>query len=165
MNIYITTGTHDFLKKIEAKYSGETMVTMINPNGSLLLHETMGKSVFNAPRKYEAIGASGKLPTKEGFVVMNNIPINEEERPLFEHQISNQGNQAANDAGFIALRILRPLTSNTYIIMTVWENEANYEKWKGSQSYFPSYDTKGTIDPQQKIFQSAPYISEYMITE
>lgn len=161
MNVFMTTGTLEFLKKIEAKYPGETMVMMINPNGALLLHETLGNTVFNAPRKYEAIVMIGEL-TKEGFTVMNNIPVNEEERPLFEHQMINQGKQVENIGGLMALRVLRPLSSNTYIIMTIWKAEADYEKWQSSPSYFPAYDNTGG---QQKIFESSPYISEYMISE
>ncbi|AZU61191.1 antibiotic biosynthesis monooxygenase family protein [Neobacillus mesonae] len=163
MNVYMTTGTFDFLKKIENKYPGE-MVMMVNQNGALLLHETAGKTVFSAPRRYEAIEAIGEIPN-EGFAIMNNIPVTEEGRPLFEHQMKGKGVVLKNVSGLIALRVLRPLTSNTYIIMSVWENETDYEKWQSSPANFLA-DHQNTISSgQQKIFESAPYTSEYMITE
>ncbi|MCM3567824.1 antibiotic biosynthesis monooxygenase [Neobacillus mesonae] len=160
MNVYITTGTYDFLKKIKAKYSSE-LVMMTNASGALLYHETNGKTVFSAPRKYEAIQLIGEMPYK-GFAVMNNISVTDESRPVFEYQMKNQSTQAANTAGFRALRILRPLSSSTYIILTIWNNETDFSKWKNSPSYFPANTNK--IE-QSKIFESAPYFSKFVITE
>lgn len=74
MNVYITTGTFEYLKGIEMRYPSESMVTMVNEDSALLLHETSKTSVFKEPRKYEVVGSSG-LIGKEGFVVMKNIPV------------------------------------------------------------------------------------------
>ena len=46
MNVYITTGTYDFLKKLKDKHSNETIFIMQNGENTLLLHETSGKTVF-----------------------------------------------------------------------------------------------------------------------
>lgn len=167
MYIYITAGTFNFLKSIELKYPIETMVIMVNQNGALLLHETDGASVFKEPRKYEVIDSVREWQ-KEGFVVMNNIPVTDEGRPIFEHQFKNRAGKVANEPGFIAIKVLRPLSSNTYVILTVWENEMSYQKWQSSSSYLDAHKKNGAdkgIDFQQNFFASASYVSKYTIME
>jgi len=166
MNIYITAGTFNFLKSIAAKYPKETMVLMVNPNGALLLHETEGQSVFSQPRKYETIDYAGEWQT-EGFVAMNNIQVTDEGRPLFEHQIKNQIGKMENVPSFIAFRALRPLSSNTYVIITVWKDEASYQSWYSSNPFTAALEkgaNKG-IDTLPKIFSTANYVSKYTIME
>lgn len=163
MNAYMTTGTLDFLKKIEAKYPNEIMVTMINENNAQLFHETTGETVFNEPRKFEQILSIGEIKN-EGFVVLNNVPVTDEGKAVFEHQVKNQMNAVKSQQGFLALRVLRPLTSSQYVIMTVWKDEASYQAWQSSQTFFDVSKMTG-LDSQAKIFSSAPYVSKYMITE
>jgi heme oxygenase (mycobilin-producing) len=167
MKVYITAGTLNFLKSIEAKYPEETMVLMVNQNGALLLHETNGSSFFKEPRKYDSIDSAGEWP-KDGFVVMNNVPVTEEGRPLFEHYFKNRIGKIENESGFIAIRVLRPLSSNTYVILTVWENEMSYQRWQGSNSFFEADVKKGAdkgIDSQLIFFASGSYVSKYTIVE
>jgi len=160
MNVYITAGTLDFLKKIESKYPNEPMVAMLNENGAILLHETNSQTVFNEPRKYEVLESYGQL-AKKGFVVMNNISVTDEGRPLFEHQFKQHIKAIVNTKGLTALRLLRPLSSNPYIVMTIWEHETLYQKWQGTNSILDQL--KANFDAPQKIFTSAPYVSKYAI--
>jgi hypothetical protein len=162
MKIFITAGTLDFLKKIEDKYPEEIMLAMLNENGALLLHETNGQTVFKEPRRYEVLESYGEL-NKEGFVVMNNIPVTDEGRPLFEHQFKQQSETLINTSGLTALRLLRSLTSNPYILMTVWENKDMYQKWQNTGTTFNALITD--FNGPQKLFTSAPYTSKYTIAE
>jgi heme oxygenase (mycobilin-producing) len=165
MNIYITTGSFEFLKKLEHKHPEEKLITVINENGALLYHETNGATVFKEPRRYLALEAVGEIE-KEGFVVLNYIPVTEEGRPLFEHQIKNRVGTVEVAQGFKALRVLQPLSSNTYVIMTVWKNEISYGTWQSSDSFLSAHQNKGLAGDQgPKIFSSAPYVSRYTITE
>ncbi|CAH2713549.1 Heme-degrading monooxygenase HmoB [Neobacillus rhizosphaerae] len=165
MNVYMTAGTFDFLKRMETNYPSEAMVTMVNENGALLLHETKGKTLFKEPRRYELLEGSGEIK-KEGFVVIQNIPVAEEGRPVFEHQMKNRVKKVENESGFKFFRVLRPLSSNTYVIMTVWDNELSYQKWQNSKTFFVAQQKKDFMKNQQpKIFESASYVSKYSITE
>jgi heme oxygenase (mycobilin-producing) len=160
MNVYITTGSFEYLKGLEMRYPSESMVTMINEDSALLLHETNKTSVFKEPRKYEVLGSSG-LIGKEGYVVMNNIPVTEESCPLFEHQFKNLPSQLEKEMGPIAIRILRPLSSNTYIIVTIWESARTFDD---SKTLLDSEIKKGYENVHSSnIFTSAPYISKYTI--
>jgi heme oxygenase (mycobilin-producing) len=166
MNIFITTGTQDYLNKIKAKYPEELMITMLNENGALLLHETNGQTFFKVPRSYEVIGTSGQMGD-EGYAVYQNIPVTDEGRPLFEFYFKDLPERMKMENEFIAIRVLRPLSSNTYIILTVWENEKAFLTWQSSKGFGSNHhefiDTND-VDYPQKIFSSASYLTKYHIT-
>ncbi|NRD78370.1 antibiotic biosynthesis monooxygenase [Bacillus sp. BRMEA1] len=163
MNIYMTIGTLDFLKKIQAKYPNETMVPMLGTNGALLLHETKGKTVFSTPRKYVVLESIGEIGSN-GLVIMNNIPVTDEGRPIFEHQFKNRVHSIENETGFIALRFLRPQASRTYVMIAIWENKTSYENWKSSSSCWEK-DLKSIGKNGANLFDSSPHTNQYTITE
>ena len=156
MNIFITTGTVDFLKKIEEKYPMETMVTMGNMTGALLLHETNGKTIFNVPRKYEVLDSAGDIQ-KKGFVVIHNISVTDEGRPLFETEYKNRAKSLSKDAGFIAARVLKPLSGNTYVTITIWENESDFQNSKTINNF------SDLLNQKELGIDSKPYTTQYHI--
>ncbi|WP_462408920.1 antibiotic biosynthesis monooxygenase family protein [Neobacillus sp. Marseille-QA0830] len=164
MNVYLTTGTIEYLKKIMEKHPEEKLVAMENADGALLIHETKRETVFKLPRRYEAIESRGEL-AKEGLVVMNHIPVTDEGRPLFEHKMKLQNWLFENEPGLLALRCLRPIASKTYIILTIWEKEASFEKWQSSNAPFSEKVNSSFGIGQPGIFENAPYIRKYFITE
>lgn len=168
MNVYITSGTADFLMKMKEKHSGETLVLMNNNESAILVHESSGETLFNEPRRYEVIDSAGSLD-QAGFAVFNNIPVTDEGRPLFEDRFLNRPRLIENEPGFVAIRVLRPLSSNTYIILTVWKNEGAFEAWQKSKAYEHAHKNRGTeagIDSTKpNIFESASYVSKYYIGE
>ncbi|MBO1912634.1 hypothetical protein J4G37_48520, partial [Microvirga sp. 3-52] len=116
MNIFLTSGTMSFMESVRKRYANEQMIVMHGGGNSVLLHETEGKTVFQTPRRYEAISSSGTL-TEDGFFAFNNIPITDEGRPIFEHRFQSQIQDITGEPGFVAFRLLRPLNSETYIIL------------------------------------------------
>lgn len=168
MNLYITSGTADYLLRFKEKHPGETLVLMNNNDSSILVHETDGNSLFNEPRRYEIIDSAGSLD-HAGFAVLNNIPVTDEGRPLFEDRFLNRPRMIENEPGFVAIRVLRPLSSNTYTILTVWENEGAFENWQKSKAYEHAHKKRGTeagIDgAKPNIFESASYVTKYYIGE
>jgi heme oxygenase (mycobilin-producing) len=160
MNVYIATGTFEYLKGIEMRYPSELMVTMVNEDGALLLHETSKQSVFKEPDKYEVLATSG-LIEKEGLVVINNIPVTEENSPLFEYRLKDLPSLLEREMGLTAIRFLRPLSSSIYIILTFWESELTFEN---SKTLLDSTIKKGyEYVNHSNIFTSAPFVSKYTI--
>ncbi|WP_052404857.1 antibiotic biosynthesis monooxygenase family protein [Bacillus rubiinfantis] len=165
MNTYITTGTIEYLTKLKENIYDEKLVLMNNPNGSLLLHETTGSSVFKEPRRYEVIKALAEFPN-EGFAALYNIPVTEEGRPLFEHLVIKLIEQMGNEPGLMALRLLRPLSSQTFIFLTAWSERKNFQSWRNTEAFLQLSDPKAYIyHNQPKIFTSSPYVSEYFLVE
>jgi heme oxygenase (mycobilin-producing) len=167
MNVYITTGTYEFLKSIEKKYSKENIILMQNAETSLLLHETEGKTVFQQPRPYEVVDGSGTIENR-GIVVCNNIPVTDEGRPIFEYRFKNRAGKVENANGFIAIRVLRPLDTDTYVILTQWESEKDFIGWQESQQYAKAHEKKETQegnDSNTTIFSGKSYVTTYSVPE
>jgi heme oxygenase (mycobilin-producing) len=167
MKVYITVGTLGYLKTIKAKNSQESIAIMENDDTALLLHETEGETVFKEPRKYEVLYSSGSIGN-EGFVVFNNIPVTDEGRPIFEYRFKNRSKQIENEPGFLAIRVLRPLSSNTYIVLTVWESETDFSNWKNSSSFKGAHKKQAEevgAQPQPQIFSSPSYTTKYTLTD
>ncbi|SNT52976.1 Heme-degrading monooxygenase HmoA [Bacillus sp. OK838] len=167
MNVFITTGTYDFLKIKKDKHPNEKILLMQNSGTTVLLHETSGKTLFSSPRKYEVVDGKGHLQD-HGYVVMNNIPVSEEGRPVFEHRFKKRAGFIENEPGFVALRILRPINSETYVILTIWEKQADFMSWQKSSSYQEAYnsDTKATItNSSQKMFSGEAYVTQYTLVK
>ncbi|MGN7387168.1 antibiotic biosynthesis monooxygenase family protein [Sporosarcina sp. SAFN-015] len=163
MYMYLTSGTIDFMEKIQQRHSNEEMILMHGGGRSLLVHETEGKSVFQAPRRYEVVSSAGKLKA-EGYFVCNNIPVTDEGRPVFEHRFSTNTGKIESEKGFIAFRLLRPLDSDTYIVMTEWEDPIDYDRWKNSQAFKDSphsLNMKEFAGNTTHIFASASYLTTY----
>lgn len=161
MNIYMTSGTYEFLKRIKEKYTKETMLLMQNNEGALLLHETSKKTVFSAPRSYEILKSEGTLENL-GFLVLNHIPVMDDDQPVFEYRFKNEKSVMNESPSLIALRVLRPTKSNTYIILTLWKNEKSYTDWENSpESQLFLQGAKTSAQPQ--IFSGASYTAKYYI--
>jgi heme oxygenase (mycobilin-producing) len=166
MFVYLTTGTSSYLKTVKEKHPDEALILMENGDQALLLHETTKPSIFNSPRKLEVIDQRG-IYAEKGFVVMNNIPVTDEGRPVFEHRFKNRAGLIEKEPGFIALRVLRPINSDTYVILTMWENESAFNNWKSSSSFKQAHEKK---EPAQKaadfnknIFSGPPFVTQYTI--
>jgi heme-degrading monooxygenase HmoA len=168
MNVFMTTGTYGYLLKVKEKHEGEAMVLMMDEDTALLLHETSGETVFKEPRRYEVVDGAGTYE-KARFVVMNNIPVAEEGRPLFEHSFKNRDRSIDQMPGFVGIRILRPLSSDTYVILTLWKDESDFERWKQSDSFSKSHQKAAfgseAAHPPKKIFAGASYVKKYYIPE
>ncbi|MCR2821068.1 antibiotic biosynthesis monooxygenase family protein [Lederbergia panacisoli] len=160
MNVYIAMGTYYFLKKLEEKHSNEKMVLMQNMEGCLLWHESTGQTIFQSPKKYELMEEIGEFEN-EGVVLCNFIPVRDENRPVFEYGITDKIKLLQNEPGLITSRILRPLSNDTYLHMTMWKDENHIHAWKNSTMYnHVHFHSKGT-----NIFSGPAYSTTYFVSE
>lgn len=164
MNIYMTVGTPAFMETLRDKYPKELMIVMHAEENALLLHETNGKTVFQTPRRFEVIASSGTLD-ENGYFVYNHIPVTDEGRPIFEHRFKERTHALDNQLGFIAFRLLRPLDSDSYIVMTEWSASTYYEMWKNSSSFKDAHLTgkaEAGVDNTPHIFTRAASVTTYI---
>lgn len=164
MNLYMTTGTYEFLIKILNKYKDEQMLLMQNAQNSLIIHETMNKSVFGSPRKYEVIDGEGHFPN-EGYVVFYNIPISDEAKPVYEYNVQKNMQLIQSAPGIVAIRFLKPKKGDTYIIITIWADEKDYNNWTRTESYQTMMTQQSFDGPlsSNTIFNGTPYETYYTI--
>lgn len=163
MKVFITSGTFDYLQSIMQANPNDTLLLLQNASKCLLLHETKNATLFKEPRRYEIVDGIGDL-TQQGFVVMNNIPVTEEGRPSFEHMFKNRAGKIEGQPGFRAIRILRPVGFETYIIFTLWNNEEAFNAWQNSQSFADAHSKKkspGIGANPQKIFAGDSFVTKF----
>jgi heme-degrading monooxygenase HmoA len=159
----MTSGTFDYLQQVREKHKNETMIILKSDDDqAVLLHETEGKKFFNEGRDYEVIDQSGALK-ESGVTVLNNIPVSDEGRPLFEYRFKNRAKLIDNEPGFVAIRVLRPISNDTYIILTLWNSETDFLNWQNSKAYDHAHNKRGTSEgiDQQSIFSRPSYVSKY----
>lgn len=160
-NIYLTSGTPDFMEQLRNRYPNEDMVVLYGEGNAVLVHETTGDTVFQTPRKFEVIDSIGSLEGT-GYYVLNNIPVTDEGRPTFEHRFLNRKGVVENEPGFVAFRLLRPLDDETYIVLTEWAGPESFNAWRTSQSFKKSHGEKpANAAPPTNIFAAASYVTTY----
>ncbi|WP_313893077.1 antibiotic biosynthesis monooxygenase family protein [Psychrobacillus sp.] len=159
MNLYITSGTPEFMESIQEKYSKEEIFLLHGKGNSLLVHETEKKTVFQVPRKFEVVESAGKF-AHNGYFVLHNIPISDEGKPIFEYLYTNLTSTLEKEPGFIALRVLKPIKSDVYVILTEWTGPNSFDVWQKSADI--NFDK---LADKQNFFTSAPYISTYTSIE
>ncbi|MGM0899178.1 MAG: antibiotic biosynthesis monooxygenase family protein [Bacillota bacterium] len=112
---------------------------------------------------YEILDQKGRL--EDGaFAVFNNIPVTEEGRELFESRFQNRAGLVEKEPGFAAIRILRPIESDTYVILTMWQDESAFTNWQSSQAYSNAHKKRGTsegIDKRPNIFPRPSFVTTY----
>ncbi len=162
MFLYLTSGTPDFMEKVRKKHKKEDMVVLHGSGNSLLLHETEGKTKFATPRKFEVIDGINSIEQR-GYFVLNNIPVTDEGRPIFEKRFLNRSSAFTDEPGFIAYRLLRPIKSDIYIVLTQWTGPHSFEAWKNSKKFIEAYSKQEAIPgvDKQNIFNAASYITTY----
>lgn len=171
MKLYVAMGTYEYLKKLKDTWQNQPLLFLENEHTCLLLHETEGESFFNHPIAYDILDRAGNLAVKKGVAVLHYIPVNDEGRPLIEYRLQNFSGPMTNVTGFEAIRVLRPLASNTYCLLTLWKNEADFKHWQASAMYqsvfsFPEANEKKKKEKKlPQIFPRPPYIIKYAVVK
>ncbi|OZU87939.1 antibiotic biosynthesis monooxygenase [Virgibacillus indicus] len=158
MKAFMTNGTVNFLEKLEDKHSAIDFFLMTSNSGALAYYESEGKSVFSAGRNYEIVIQSGNIQ-KDGYVVMNNIPVTEDGRAPFEDRFKQRENEMDMMPGFQAFRLLRPLKGNTYVVFTQWASIQDFENWKNSEHFKKAHKGQATKPPAYAA--DRPFLTEY----
>lgn len=92
------------------------------------------------------------------------MSVTDEGRPIFEHWLLSHIDPIEKESGFLAYRLLRPLGSNTYIILTQWSKKIFFDLWQESLSYQQLLSTNETgtgLERKPHMFSSAPYVTTY----
>lgn len=114
---------------------------------------------------YQAIDSAGSL--NGGFAVLNNIPVSEDGRTAFEERFLGRARRVEDMPGFAGIRVLRPLQGDTYVILTIWQDEDSFKSWQSSESYNHAHkkrDTSEGITQQRpEIFARPSFVTTYRI--
>ena len=160
MNLYITSGTFDYLRK--TKKNAEHLLLLTNPLKSSLIQESDGGTLFKSAQKYKVIESIGAL-RQEGYVLLNYIPVSAEGKEPFEFAFHHALEKMNGIDGFHSLRLCRPTESDTYLAITQWRDKETFLTWKKSPAYIALFDQKAPslAHSPQKLFTGDSYSVEY----
>lgn len=131
----------------------------------LIETETLIEELGENDKAYHILDTEGDLKG-DTYAVANNIPVTEDGKEAFEQRFQNRARKIESETGFVAIRVCRPLDSDTYVILTLWETEKDFENWKQSQAYNHAHKQRGTekgIDKQKpQIFPRSSYVETYL---
>lgn len=114
---------------------------------------------------FEIIDESGDL-ADGGTIVLNNIPISKEGRAAFEERFLGRARAIEDTPGFIAIRVLRPLDNELYVVLTQWESEQAFRDWQSSSAYSKAHKkrhTKEGLDQRPGVLARKPYHKIYSV--
>lgn len=163
MKLFKWQGHRDAAMSILASLPNARLMYMSQDEEAVLLQEADQGSVLPEAHSYEVLDASGDL-NNGYYAVFNNIPVSEEGQELFESRFKNRARLIEEEPGFAAIRVLRPLSSDTYVILTLWEDQKSFENWQQSEAYSNAHKKRGTsegIDKRPNIFPRPSYVTTY----
>lgn len=163
MKLYKWTGPHAQAEQIKADPSNANRMQLHNEEETVVLYEAEDESTLQNAEAYEVLNAVGHLEDGS-YAVFNNIPVTDEGRELFESRFQNRAGMVEKEPGFAAIRVLRPLHSDTYIILTLWKDEQSFKNWQASQAYGHAHAKRGTtegIDKRPNIFPRPSFVTTY----
>lgn len=158
MYAYMTKGTYDFLHKLESKHPDISIYFMGGDSGALAYYEGDHKNIFAAGRSFDILEKTGEIQ-QEGYVVMNNIPVTEDGGDKVEEQFKQRNSGLSNMTGFQAFRLLRPKKGNTYVVLTQWHSEADFDNWKNSAAFKNQHANQAAKPPA--YIMDKPFITSY----
>lgn len=162
MNCYLTSGTPEFMEKLIQNNPKEKIFLLHGKGNSVVVHESDKKSIFATPRKFEVIDGGGSFEQR-GFWAFHNVPVTDESRPLFEARIVQAIAPLKSDNSLIAYRVLRPIKSEIYVVITQWAGPASFDMWINSVSFkntlAPLLDSSSSTT--QNLFNAKTYVSTF----
>ncbi|MGE6368917.1 antibiotic biosynthesis monooxygenase family protein [Planococcus kocurii] len=163
MKLYKWTGPQDQVEQIKADQPNVNMTQLQNEKEAVVLYEAGDGTTLRNAEAYEVLNAVGHIEDG-GYAVFNNIPVTDEGRDLFESRFQNRAGMVEKEPGFAAIRVLRPLYSDTYTILTLWKDEKSFKDWQESQAYGHAHAKRGTkegIDKRPNIFPRPSFVTTY----
>ncbi len=163
MELYKWTGQQDRAEKLVNELSNAQLTYLKNDEEAVVLYETASGPGLKEFEAYRVLNAVGDLADGH-YAVFNNIPVTDEGRELFESRFQNRAGMVENEPGFAAIRVLRPLDSDTYTILTVWKDQQSFKDWQESQAYGHAHAKRGTkegIDKRPNIFPRPSFVTTY----
>lgn len=164
MELYKWTGTRDGAIALLASQPTARLAYLTNDQDeAVVLYEAESGPALPGAEAYHVLNAVGDI-NGGFFAVFNNIPVSQEGREIFEQRFQNRAGMVEQEPGFAAIRVLRPLETDTYVILTIWDSEEAFKNWQASQAYGKAHAKRGTaegIDSRPNIFPRPSFVTTY----
>ncbi|GAA0329019.1 antibiotic biosynthesis monooxygenase family protein [Oceanobacillus oncorhynchi subsp. oncorhynchi] len=155
MKAFMSRGTIHFLETLEKKHKHIDFYFIASNDGGIAYYENKSKNIFSAGQAFDVLKSVGEL-SKEGYVVMNHLPISEDSSPAFEYRMKHSDSGIEEMEGFQAWRFLRQEKSSKYVVLTQWKSFADFENWKSSDQFKKAHDSQQAKQPS--YFMERPFV-------
>ncbi|HLQ95519.1 MAG TPA: antibiotic biosynthesis monooxygenase [Pseudogracilibacillus sp.] len=163
MYSFMTTGTAAFLQKVTAKHPDKTCYFMKSGFSTLVYYEdTSQKSIFVSGKTYEIQYGDAGLAEK-GFVVIDYIPVSDEEGTYFKEKAEKKLSEIKKAPGVTAVKLLKELGNSTFVILTQWKTEEYHARWKKMSTEHELNFAKSAKLPA--YFLERPFTHHYYMLE
>lgn len=155
MKAFMSRGTINFLETLEKKNTDIDFYLISSNDGGIAYYENSSKNIFSAGQAFEVLKAVGEL-SKEGYVVMNHLPVSEDSSSAFEYRMKQSNSGIEEMDGFQAWRFLRQEKTSKYVVLTQWKSIADFESWKNSEQFKKAHDSQKAKQPS--YFMERPFV-------
>jgi len=97
------------------------------------------------------------------FIIINRMEVPEEHRERFEEVFKTRAHAVDRRPGFISAQILRPTEGNTYIVMTRWESEDNFNEWVNSPEFIEGHRRRDEFKNAEGHFALKSKVERYEV--
>lgn len=83
------------------------------------------------------------------YVAMNRVPVKPGFREVFEERFRHRAGEVDKAPGFLRNLVLRPTSpDDPYVVLTLWESEADFRAWVQSDAFRKGHARSGTLPPE-----------------
>lgn len=95
------------------------------------------------------------------IVVTNRIQVAKGQEAAFERRFEGRAGLVEHMPGFVRLEILRPVQSDTYMVMTWWESETHFKAWTESREFREAHASR----PPKEMFAGPNVFELHEVTQ
>lgn len=159
MHAFTTSGTLPFLKNLTEAHPRLEFFFMNSGNSWFVYYEQeKKKSIFVSGRTYTILHTYGKLQ-KKGFVTMEHIPVTDDGVDVFKERYQQISSVLEKRSGVQAMRLLKQVKRQEYVVLTQWETERYEADWRRSSAYDENDVKKMTR--LSAYFAARPFTNSY----
>lgn len=158
-----TSGTYHFLQELTQKHRQTDFYFMRNNQSTLVYYEhKQKKSIFVSGKTFSILQTAGPIQAK-GFITMEHIPVTDDGVKLFQDRLASLFPELVDRSGVTAMRALKGVKKQEFVIMTQWKNERYEQLWK--ESPFHKEQDLRQFTRLSAYFAERPFTNEYYMIE
>lgn len=160
-----TSGTYYFLQQLTNKHLDQYDFYFMKNNRTTLVYyeHNRKKSIFVSGKTFEILKSYETIQPK-GFVTMEHIPVTSDGVSAFEGQAKRLFLDLTERRGVLAMRLLKQLKKNEFVMLTQWKSERDEEFWRTSPAY--DYHNVRKFARKSAYFAERPFVNSfYMVVE
>lgn len=159
-----TSGTYHFLEQLTKKHLDKYNFYFMKNNRTTIVYyeHKRKKSIFVSGKTFSILKTYETIQPK-GFVTMEHVPISGDGVSFFEGRAKKIFLDLTERRGVVAMRLLKQLKKNEFVIMTQWKSERDEQFWRNSPAY--EYHNVRNFARLSAYFAERPFVNSFYMVE